>query len=116
MVEHILLAQQVGSEADISVVEKAISFVLKGDESSKLFASEDYIALRKDAVSGLPSRRTVCFSSFKVSIHPSKDTRVTDCIIALSFINPNILPARCSQPAAAVLHRSMEVVESDVCR
>ena len=118
MVEHILLAHQVSAETDILVVEKAISFLLKGDEACKLLESKDYIALRKDAISDLPTKCAMLFNNLKISIHPSKDKRTKDCTITLSLMKPKtqIPGARCSKPDSDAFQRvQLEVAKGDIC-
>jgi hypothetical protein len=117
MAEHILLAQRVGREADILVVEKAIGLLLKGGEACRFLASEDYVALRNNALSEYPSSLAVLNGSLKVSTHPPKCSGVKDCTIALSWIKPKIqaTPARCSQQAEAREYRSMEISKADAC-
>jgi hypothetical protein len=118
MVEHILLAHQVSAETDLTVIEKAISFLLKEDEACKLLASDDYIALRKDAISDLPSKCAVLFNSLKISIHPSKDRRIKDCTITLSLIKPKIqmtIGSRCSKTSDTFQRMPLEVAEGDAC-
>ncbi len=115
MSEHIILARLVSAETDILVLEKAITFLLKGEEAGELFEREDYVTLRQDAISGVQSKRSVLFNTYKISVHPSKDTTVKECIVALSFIKP-VLASRCSQPmSASFQHRQVERSEGDVC-
>ncbi len=115
MTEHILLAHRVSREADILVVEKAIGLLLKGGEACHFLASEDYVALRNNALSENPSKAAVLCGSLKVSTHLAKCSE--DCTVALSWIKPKTqpTPARCSHQADALERRSIEISKADAC-
>mmetsp|Transcript_36937 Transcript_36937/g.77156 ORF Transcript_36937/g.77156 Transcript_36937/m.77156 type:complete len:119 (-) Transcript_36937:157-513(-) len=117
MTEHILLAHRVSREADILVVEKAIGLLLKGGDACHFLASEDYVALRNNALSENPSKSAVLFGSLKVSTHLAKCPGVQDCTVALSWIMPKTqaTPARCAQQAEARERRTIETSKADAC-